>query len=270
MKPINHYINEALKLGKGARTSLYLYFYHEALEDGYTTEFYKTENTLQYSIDNCKTWNNLDPRTATPEINKGERIYFKGENMKCKEMYGIGAFDSTKRFNVGGNIMSLIYGDNFEGQTKLLKNYQFVGLFIANEFLVSAANLLLPAPKLRSDCYHQMFRRCTSLKEAPKLPATILSKHCYYNMFAECTSLKEAPELPAKKLAFGCYSWMFVSCTSLKKITILATDMSAEDCLNGWNSKVSKTGTFTKAKGVYIPFDKDGYGIPEGWTVKEI
>ena len=78
MKNLNQYILEKLVLGK-KRTirNIDVYFYHEALEDGYTTSFKHAENILEYSIDNCKTWNNLEHDTDTPEINKGERIYFK-------------------------------------------------------------------------------------------------------------------------------------------------------------------------------------------------
>ena len=122
MKSLQQVINEKLKLSD---IKLDNYFYHEALEDGYTTKFIKTENILQYSIDNCQTWNDLKPNTETPEINKYERIYFKGENMKI-ETDGIGNFKSNKKFNAGGNVMSLIYGDDFKGKTKLLEEEQYL------------------------------------------------------------------------------------------------------------------------------------------------
>ena len=58
---------------------------------------------------------------------------------------------------------------------------------------------------------------------------------------------------------------MFKDCTSLNKITMLATDISATDCLKDWVKGVAATGTFTKAASATIPNGVDG--IPTGWTV---
>jgi hypothetical protein len=297
MKSLRQHVNEALKIksGTNVRYNNPEYFCHEALEDGYTTKFNNTKNVLQYSIDNCNTWNDLEPATETPEINAGERIYFKGENLHVKELDGIGAFFSYgKKFNVGGNVMSLIYGDDFYNKTELLDKHQFISLFLSNNSLISANDLILPAIKLTEKCYAFMFHYCTSLQEvpelpatklsencyegmfsccfsltkAPKLPATELAQTCYGNMFGNCKSLVNAPELPATKLVEECYRFMFGNCLSLKKITMLATDISENDCLNEWVKGVANTGTFVKAKGVKIT--KCISGIPRGWVVQEI
>ena len=319
MKNLIEFINEKLVLGK-KRTirNIDVYFYHEALEDGYKTSF--NNINLNYSIDNCKTWNELESQTWTPKINKGERIYFKGENMKAKRDYGIGQFESVKKFNIGGNIMSLIYGDDFKDQTKLLDIHQFCRLFQYNEFLISAEQLILPATELTEYCYEYMFKSCNGLVTAPELPETTLTYMCYYSMFDGChnltkapelpattlasfcshfmfkfcTSLTTAPELPATKLANNCYAlmfdWceslviapelpapkltkrcymnMFGGCIKLKKITMLATDISAEECLEEWVETVADTGTITISKGFKLPIGNKG--IPKGWTVKEI
>jgi hypothetical protein len=294
MQTLQTYINEKLILSKTRyKYPENEYLYHETLEDGYSTKFINTENILQYSIDDCKTWHDLEPKTETPKINKGERIYFKGENMEVTD-YGIGIFMFNKKFNVGGNIMSLIYGDDFKGQNKLLKNGQFRFLFFQNLCLISAKDLILPATELTEECYTGMFNECESLIEAPELPASKLTKYCYSGMFYFCRSLTESPELPATKLADKCYNNMFYNCnslttspklqatkltkecylnmfgrcTSLKEITMLATDMSAQGCLYNWVSNVSDTGTFIKAKGVNIQIGING--IPKGWDVKEI
>ncbi|MBQ5664045.1 MAG: formylglycine-generating enzyme family protein [Bacteroidaceae bacterium] len=60
---------------------------------------------------------------------------------------------------------------------------------------------------------------------------------------------------------------MFNGCEKLNYIKMLATDISAEDCLSNWTLGVSKTGTFVKASGVEIPSGISG--IPSGWTVSE-
>ena len=80
-----------------------------------------------------------------------------------------------------------------------------------------------------------------------------------------CTSLTSAPELPAKTLAASCYSEMFKDCEKLSNIKMLATDVSATDCLYEWVSNVAPTGTFTKVAEVTLTTGISG--IPAGWTV---
>ena len=99
------------------------------------------------------------------------------------------------------------------------------------------------------------------------LPATTLDEFCYYYMFANCRSLAEAPVLPATTMKAGCYKYMFIGCSKLNYVKMLATDISASNCLNNWLDSVAANGTFVKASGVTIPSGSSG--IPEGWTVEE-
>ena len=132
-----------------------------------------------------------------------------------------------------------------------------------------AAAPALPATTLAEYCYYGMFNGCTNLTSAPALPATTLAKYCYYDMFNGCTNLTTAPALPATTLTKYCYYGMFNGCTSLNSVTMLATDISANNCLTDWLKDVATTGTFTKAAGMTaIPIDSED-GIPTGWTVKE-
>jgi hypothetical protein len=182
---------------------------------------------------------------------------------------GIGTFSSTANFTVEGNAMSLLYGDNFVGQTSLSeKNYALYALFSGNTNVTSAENLSLPATTLAEGCYFNMFRRCTSLTTAPELPATTLAIFCYYYMFQGCTSLTTAPQLPATTLASSCYADMFFSCTSLSAITCLATDISAYDCTKNWVYGVAASGTFTKAASM-TSWTSGKNGIPSGWSVQD-
>ena len=124
----------------------------------------------------------------------------------------------------------------------------------------------LPATKIAAWCYYQMFTGCTSLTTAPELPATTLADNCYTSMFSGCTSLTTAPELPATTLVIGCYSYMLSNCRKLNHITMLATDISAESCLDNWVTGVSSTGTFIKAAEM-TSLPTGNNGIPSGWTV---
>lgn len=125
----------------------------------------------------------------------------------------------------------------------------------------------LPNMELNSSCYRGMFYGCTNLTIAPELPATTLTSHCYSEMFKGCTSLISAPILPATNLTEGCYSHMFHNCESLNYIKMLATDISASDCLYRWVDDVAPAGTFVKNSSATWDVLGDN-GIPEGWTIE--
>ena len=242
------------------------YFTIEAIEDGLTVSLSKSGS--QYRIDNGD-WVDLSANTSTPSVNAGQKIQFKMENTTSSST-GIGTFTTSKKFNVSGNIMSLLYGDNFEDENNLkFKTYVFSELFYNNRNLVNAENLILPATTLADSCYYRMFNGCTGLTVAPELPATVLSNGCYSFMFYGCTGLTVAPELPATTLANNCYSNMFYNCSNLKHIAMLASDISATNCLYNWVKGVlSSTGIFVKHPEMTSLPSGDS-GIPKGWTVED-
>ena len=60
---------------------------------------------------------------------------------------------------------------------------------------------------------------------------------------------------------------MFYGCGKLNKITMLATDISAYDCLYNWVNDVASSGTFIKhPQMTSLPNGRSG--IPNGWTVQ--
>ena len=194
-----------------------------------------------------------------------------------------------------GNCNSLLFGDNAANKNDLTGyDYCFSYLFNYCNGIVDASKLILPATTLADSCYSNMFEGCYSLTTAPSvlpattladwcyrymfrgctslvsvpsvLPATTLASSCYGNMFEDCSSLVTAPELPATTLADSCYSNMFYNCSKLNYIKMLATDISAPECLSMWVEGVSPTGTFVKNKNA--TWNKTGDdGIPSGWTV---
>ena len=157
-----------------------------------------------------------DTPVSLATLNKGEKMYLKGENVTyASSASKYSHFNSDYEFNVSGNIMSLIYGDNFIGQITLSSSYNFAGIFRSSK-VYDVSNLILPTTTLTNFCYRYMFYDCTSLATAPVLPATTLSSSCYSSMFSGCTSLTVAPELPATTLTGTyCYYNMFNGCTSL-------------------------------------------------------
>lgn len=184
----------------------------EALEDDFTFNF--NYNNIEYRIEGNDAWTLLSAGTNSPTLNAGQRILLKG-NCVVNGRNGIGQFSSQQKFNVMGNVMSLLFGDDFKDKYNLTNyNYAFMNLF-SSTLILNAENLILPATILADYCYYCMFHTCTLLTTAPKLPATKLTAYCYSNMFVNCSSLTSAPELPATELANYCYAHMFYNCTSL-------------------------------------------------------
>lgn len=124
----------------------------------------------------------------------------------------------------------------------------------------------LPATTLAEGCYLQMFAKSSLSAAPPELPAMNLAPRCYYMMFYR-SNITTAPVLPATTLVDECYYYMFGYASYVNYIKMLATDISATNCLTDWTSGVSATGTFVKAVGMSIPTGTSG--IPEGWTVEE-
>ena len=271
----------------------------ESLDDnntiGWKTNSSKGAKTILVSTDNGATWTSKTPSTAGTTLailNTGDKLLIKGSNAAYGTQSYYNYFVSSARFNVSGNIMSLIYGDNFRGQTTLSTGWNFKYLFWQCTRLISAENLILPATKLimycysymfmgcsaltsaptlpattlATYCYCSMFEHCLSLTTAPELPATTLATYCYYNMFSMCTSLTIAPTLPAIKLVGNCYKAMFSGCSSLNHIKCLATDISATNCTYNWVYSVAASGTFTKNASM-SSWTRNADGIPIGWTV---
>ena len=125
----------------------------------------------------------------------------------------------------------------------------------------------LPATTLAEGCYNYMFYMCKSLTIAPELPATTLANSCYDAMFQNCSKLTATPELRAAILVDYCYSYMFIGCSKLTRITMLATDISASNCLLSWvSSSLSSGGIFVKHPDM-TTLPTGTSGIPSGWTV---
>lgn len=191
-------------------------------------------SSIQYSVDNGSTWYTLNRGVQSPTISAGQKIMWKSQLSPVSD--GIGRFSSSQKYNVEGNAMSLLYGDNFQNKTSFpsagLNDLYFANLFSGSTKLISAENLVLPATTLKLGCYEHMFDGCTSLTSTPSLPATTLAEYCYNYMFAGCSSLTTVPSnmLPVTNLVEGCYQSMFQGCSSLATAPLLPATTLAEYC----------------------------------------
>ena len=270
------------------------YLTFEALEDG-TISFniwysmgtdYIT--SISYSVDDGKTWvktentdNKEENLVIDVDVKRGDKILWKGEATQTGfydsgEGDAVGSFFSSDcEFNVYGNIMSLLYEDDFRNKTSI-NNIDYIFTCLFSDYyeensceVVSAEYFVLPALELTEHCYESMFSSCNALVNTPELPATTLAEYCYTSMFYGCTSLTTAPELPATILTPSCYQTMLRSCINLNYIKMLATDISAEYCLYDWASLVAEEGTFVKNKNATWT-TTGANGVPTGWTVETV
>lgn len=220
-------------------------------------------------------------------IKEGDTIYFKSSTYRGSPSgsSGIGGlfFDFTNLipfsfdydFTIKGNIMSLIYGDDFEGKKTFpndTNDFVFAGLFYTYGTL-RISGLRLPATALTDHCYYGLFQslgassggtilpdRRTRLIGSVELPATQLAIGCYQHMFSgadfsgpvpelpattipymayfgmfQSTEIIESPILPATAITDNAYAQMFRGCKNLKKITCYAKALSGN---SSWEGKV--------------------------------
>ena len=276
-----------------------------------------TSPDIKYSLNDGE-WTQWDYSAIT--LNTGDTIRMKGNNSDgfSTGSYSYNTFNMSGKIGASGNIMSLLYEDDFEGKLTIPCDYCFCRMFLGCTALTTAPELpattlvggcyigmfsnctsltvapklpattlatgcyqgmfsgcstLTNAPELRATtlaiyCYYNMFLDCTALTTAPELPATTLTTKCYYQMFRDCTSLTVAPTLLATRLEDYCYHYMFFGCSKLNYIKMLATDISATECLSSWVTGVSSTGTFVKDPNM-TSLSTGNSGIPNGWTVQD-
>ena len=224
---------------------------------------------IQYSVNNGN-WTSL---TATSEgstftVSAGDVVRFRGTNSTyagSNANYD-GFSGGTAIYNAEGNIMSLIYGDNFVNNTALTGTYNFCSMFKQTN-IVSAENLVLPSTVLTPHCYRALFANSPSLEVAPELPALTLADSCYKYMFQEA-SITTAPDLLAPTLVVSCYEGMFNRCPNLNHIKCLATVLTPASATTAWTQNVANTGIFIKKAD--IDWERGNNGIPTKWTVSEI
>ena len=218
----------------------------EALEDGLLIN---GPSGLYYSLDNGITWYSYSSSINSEIIYKGTNVLLKGTFRETNTPIVF-----SGHFNIKGNIMSLMYGDDFKDQFNFYSSntYWYNGFheLFKNTKIINAKNLILPATSLILNCYASMFEGCLELISAPKLPALNLSQGCYCKMFKGCILLTKAPELPALQMKTECYAYMFEDCISLLKAPELPATSLWYQCYEGMfkNCKsITSTPEFKKS-----------------------
>lgn len=239
-------------------------------------------NSLSYSRDGGATWTPLANGAQTPRLSAGEKIMWKGnctpigptnpQTEQPEGRKGIGVFYAgVKKADVEGNIMSLLFGDNFIGKTNLTGyDWAFASLFCnKNLDVINANNLILPATTLSTGCYYGMFQNSLNLVSIPELPATTLAPYCYAWMY-DLTNVASIPAgyLPATTLAPYCYTWMFAitKVTSIPSGLLPSTTLAVgcycrmfESCKNLETVPIDLLPATTLADRCYLGMFASGY-----------
>ena len=167
--------------------------------------------------------------TNIENLNVGDKVQFYGNGTET-QVYGnsnvalVKIAGGSAKVKAYGNIMSLIDETGFATTTLPLQAKAFYSLFKANNNLVDASDLLLPATTLATSCYESMFQNCKYLTAGPQeLPALTAASRCYIHMFNGCVRLTAAPKIffTATPPSRACTS-MFASCSNLKEVYVKA------------------------------------------------
>jgi len=119
----------------------------------------------------------------------------------------------TRKIACSGNAMTLLdWKKVAKGEEPEMGDYAFCHFFAMRTLTTPPE---LPATKLTTSCYFQMFIDSTSLTNVPALPAKTMAINCYNSMFWGCTALKTIPDLPIEETATGCCMKMFYYCSAL-------------------------------------------------------
>ena len=238
------------------------YFTIKALTDGTISYSHKEgSNPMFYSI-NKGEWIET---TVSVDITVSTNDMIRFKSNRGNQAYNQETFTSggTAQFEVAGNLMSLVAGDDFatyvpntnatgtDGElycsfknffkdcTGLASAQNLIIKYCDNEsfsnFFDGCYRLQIPpkllARTLANNCYEYMFNGCGSLRTVPALPATTLAESCYQYMFENC-NIETAPELLATTLASGCYRSMFYNCPNLKTAPALPATKLTTWCYN--------------------------------------
>ena len=259
---------------------------------------------VSYSVDDGRTWvktnnSNSSVVITTPSLTAGEKVYWKGNAIKMAIPTGTTAasrnnnssiFSSTCQYDVSGNLLSLLFEDNFDDDsTHSLsgKDYCFANMFF-NGLCKDCSSLIISENDVSSYCFYQTFYG-SGITKTPQLPATTLADFCYNNTFNGCRSLTGSCVLPAKILTNSCYFSAFRS-SGIQSIEIIGENSNVTNCLRQVlrdasscnyiklmaNPTLSNSTEFSRnvaASGIFVKhidatWTTTGYdGVPTGWTV---
>lgn len=175
---------------------------------------------LSYSTDK-ETWTYFDPQSnyvynlPITTIQPNQKLYLKSDMNHWGEQSMYSYLSTSHQCKVGGNISSMVLGDNYTTE-KIKYSNGVATLLSRNSNLIYAHDLILPETDVYG-CYMSLFEKCNNLITTPILPVSTPEK-CFYRMFAECSSLTSLPELKSSFISTNACDTMFYRCTGITSI----------------------------------------------------
>lgn len=225
--------------------------------------------TFQYSLDDGETWSTCTT-AQTVTVNVGQKMKLKGSFNNINQDRDTNRFTATGgTWKAYGNLLSLLYGDNFASVTVLDKD-GLLFCFYHCQNLVNVDNLTIPITSITViRGLRATFRDCGfSSVPSDLLQATTIARECYMGTFEECVNLVKAPILPATNIPSYAYFAMFNNCSSLNEVTCYATSGIGRNNTNLFLNGTASSGTFYKASSATWP--TGAYGVPSGWIIENI
>lgn len=248
-------VNRRRYMGGGSKingfplsTYLRKYLTMEALEAGTFTVSINANCSamaISYSLDNGATWvdNSHVAGTAssyrTSSVSAGDKVLWKctSTDGSLSKAYGqVVQFTSTKTCKVYGNILSLIYGDNFIGKNTVADGFQTFRQNFAELKVVDAEYLIIPVATMK--------------------------QYVAIMMFNGNTDLVKGPAFVSDDIQAGALQQAFNGNTHLASLTIIADTVSSSQ--SSWATNVPSGGVLTREIGDTFTL------IPTGWTTKDV
>ena len=163
---------------------------------------------------------------------------------------------NTLECTVSGNVMSLVWGDDFVYAPANKVPYPGVmtwpysndelrlGNFIESKRITDASNLWLPTRNLGKNIFNGMFSEYTILTAPPAINAKHLSYGACEGMFYGCTSLQTMPTILTETAEARAFKDMFNGCSALSTTTELHVKRIVPYISNPYDSYGLQTDTF--------------------------
>lgn len=225
------------------------YFYIENLTSDNDTLTIRKDHADADDIEVFKstdgtTWTSMGNTTVngiTATIPANSKLYLKADTTK----WGYNSAVHRNYINVtgahafGGNIMSLLWGDDFQEYNTFPNGStnNFGHIFSGDSDLWYFNNLVLPPTTLTQGCYWGMFKDCVNLHDTlgSKIShVTAFGDGSCQIMFNGCTSLVSPMAINSSAtLANACCQGMYGGCTGLTHYGILQATTLADNCYRG-------------------------------------
>ena len=237
-------------------------------------------NPIEYSLDNY-TWHTLPADTSTPTIGAGKRVYFRASGLTATSADGIGTFSISRgKCELGGNVMSMIWGNDLRNHDEMAVDYNLKRLFRAsadnpNTTIINAERMVVACKTIRREGCAELFVYCAAIVKGCQLPATTIGARAYVSFYRSCSNLEIGSDLPATDLTSAeyCYNGMYAYCSKLRYLKAMILKPDPNNDYRGaqtgnWLKDVASSGVFVKNSKAY--WKVSGYhGVPNGWTIEK-